>query len=167
MRAVALVLAIFFVAAGTATAGWVIEEGFEGGIIPAGWTTHDADGDGRTWHALESDKAHSGAWLAVADCYESGGDDWLITPQVAVAAGDSFVFYASAWYGTEDFEVRLSTETTSINDFDYVLDTVTGATTRSLTRAGRSFTAIRSPTAGSWRLRRRKSSRSLMRGYRA
>ncbi len=129
MRTAVLVMAILLVTALAATADWVIEEGFEGGVIPAGWTVHDVDDDGRTWRALESDYSHSGAWLAVTDCYESGGEDWLITPQVAVAAGDSFVFYARAWYGTEDFEVRLSTTTTSIGDFDYVLGTVSGATT--------------------------------------
>jgi hypothetical protein len=129
MRAAILALVIFLVAATAATADWVIEEGFEGGTIPAGWTIVDSDDDGRTWRALEHDYAHEGAWLAVTDCYESGGEDWLITPQVAVATGDTFAFYARAWYGTEDFEVRLSTQTTSINDFDYVLDTVIGATT--------------------------------------
>ncbi|MCK4510410.1 choice-of-anchor J domain-containing protein, partial [bacterium] len=129
MRTAMLALVVFLVAATTATADWVIEEGFEGGTIPAGWTVVDSDNDGRTWRALEHDYAHTGAWMAVTDCYESGGEDWLITPQVAVAAGDTFAFYARAWYGTEDFEVRLSTQTTSINDFDYVLDTVTGAGT--------------------------------------
>jgi hypothetical protein len=129
MRTAMLALVVFLVAATTATADWVIEEGFEGGSIPAGWTIVDSDDDGRTWRALEHDYAHAGAWMAVTDCYESGGEDWLITPQVAVAAGDTFAFYARAWYGTEDFEVRLSTQTTSINDFDYVLDTVTGAGT--------------------------------------
>ncbi|MCK4680054.1 choice-of-anchor J domain-containing protein, partial [bacterium] len=128
MKGLVLLSALVLLAAPPVLADWIIDEGFEGGSIPASWTVVDSDNDGRTWRALEHDYAHSGAWLAVTDCYESGGEDWLITPQVSVAAGDSFVFNARAWYGTEDFEVRLSTQTTSINDFDYVLDTVTGAT---------------------------------------
>jgi len=126
MKAFTLAVILMLATATSAIADWTIEEDFEGGAIPATWTTHDADSDGRTWRALEDPYAHSGSWCAVADCYESGGDDWLITPQVAIVAGDSLIFYARAWYGSEDFEVRLSTQTTSIGDFDHVLDAVTG-----------------------------------------
>lgn len=127
MFGIILFLAMILVAAPAAVADWAVDEGFEGGSIPASWTVIDYDGDGLQWVAFENAIAHGGSWIAVVEAYSSNdGDDWLITPQVAVNSGDMFEFYARAWYGTEDFEVRVSTTGTDVSDFGDVLDTVTG-----------------------------------------
>ncbi len=106
---------------------WNIDEGFEGGIIPADWTIYDVNGDGHQWGALENTAhAHSGDWIAAVDCYDSDGEDWLITPQVTIQAGDSFIFYAKAWYGTENFNVKLSTTGNAIGNFNVTLESIVG-----------------------------------------
>ncbi len=128
MKGFVLLLAVVLFAAPAAVADWAVDEGFEGGSIPAGWTVIDYDGDGLEWVAFSHENAHSGSWMAAVEAYSSNdGDDWLITPQVAVSSGDVFTFYARSWYSTEDFEVRLSTSGAVVGDFDYLLDTVTGA----------------------------------------
>ena len=127
MKAFVLSLAVVLVVAPAAVADWYVNEGFEGGSIPGGWTVIDYDGDGNAWYAFSNPVAHSGDWMAVVEAFSSSdGDDWLITPQVTVSSGDIFEFYARAWFGTEDFEARLSTSGTDVGDFGYVLGSVTG-----------------------------------------
>ena len=97
-------------------AQWTIDEGFEGGAIPAGWTTS-------AWGAYNvAGYPHTGDWLAASGM----GNDWLITPQVYIQSGDSFIFWARAWNGTESFNVKLSTTGTAIGDFTTTLGTNTG-----------------------------------------
>ena len=108
-------------------AQWSIDEGFEGGIIPADWTIYDVNGDGDQWFALENTThAHTGDWLAAVPCYGNDGHDWLITPQVTIQAGDEFIFFAKAWYGSEDMNVKLSTTGNAIGNFNVTLENVTG-----------------------------------------
>jgi len=108
-------------------AQWSIDEGFEGGIIPADWTIYDVNGDGNQWYALEyTSHAHTGDWMAAVSCMQGDGHDWLITPQVTIQSGDEFIFYASAWYDTEDMNVKLSTTGNAIGDFNVTLESVTG-----------------------------------------
>ncbi|MCD4819251.1 MAG: choice-of-anchor J domain-containing protein [Candidatus Cloacimonetes bacterium] len=120
-------LLIFLLSTTLIFAQWAIDEGFESGTIPAGWTTYNADGDSYCWVAYQSSQdAHSGDWMAMTQCYNSGGNDWLITPQVTIQDGDSFSFFARAWYSTEDMNVLLSTTGNAINDFDVTLGSITG-----------------------------------------
>jgi hypothetical protein len=108
-------------------AQWSIDEGFEGGIIPADWTIYDVNGDGDQWFALEyPSHAHTGDWMAAVSCMQGDGHDWLITPQVTIQPGDAFIFYARAWYGTEDMNVKLSTTGNAISNFDVTLENVSG-----------------------------------------
>jgi len=119
-------IVVLFVAP-TAFADWTIDEGFEGGAIPVGWTViSGADSD--DWFAYgNADYANTGDWVAAVAAYASSGagNDWLITPQVAVSGGDVFEFYARSWYGTEDFEARLSTTGNSSGDFGVLLGSTT------------------------------------------
>ncbi|MDD2528263.1 MAG: choice-of-anchor J domain-containing protein [Lentimicrobiaceae bacterium] len=107
-------------------AQWTINEGFEGGSIPAGWTIYDVNNDGEQWGTLQHAYAHSGNWLATVQCFGSNGEDWLITPQVTINNGDVFTFFARAWYGTENMKVRLSTTGKQINNFNVTLENVNG-----------------------------------------
>ncbi|MCD4790804.1 MAG: choice-of-anchor J domain-containing protein, partial [Bacteroidales bacterium] len=108
-------------------AQWSIDEGFEGGIIPADWTIYDVNGDGDQWFALEyTSHAHTGNWMAAVSCMQGDGNDWLITPQVTIQSGDEFIFYARAWASTEDMNVKLSTTGNAIGNFNITLENVTG-----------------------------------------
>ncbi len=127
MKGFVLLLAIVLVSAPMALADWSVDEGFEGGGIPASWTIISG-GDTDDWFAYNnSGYAHTGDWMAAVAYYSSAGagNDWLITPQVTVSPADMFEFYARSWYGTEDFEVRLSTTGTAAGDFTVELDAVT------------------------------------------
>jgi len=105
---------------------WSIDEGFEGGAIPDDWTIYDVDEDGEEWAAFESTAhAHSGDWIAAVACYESGGEDWLITPPVTIQDGDSFIFFAKAWYNSEEMNVMLSTTGNAISNFNVTLESIT------------------------------------------
>ena len=124
---VILMIAIMLLSVTMAFGQWNIDEGFEGGIIPAGWTVYDVNGDGYEWVAYENaSAAHSGDWVAAVECYGSDGEDWLITPQVTIQSGDFFIFFIKAWFGTEDFNVKLSTTGNSISNFNVTLESVTG-----------------------------------------
>ncbi|MCK4695093.1 MAG: choice-of-anchor J domain-containing protein, partial [Candidatus Cloacimonetes bacterium] len=126
-KKVLLLIAIMLSAVTMVFGQWTIDEGFEGGIIPAGWEVYDANGDEFEWVAYEnSSVAHSGDWVAAVECYDNDGDDWLITPQVTIQTGDSFIFFARAWYSSEDFNVKLSTTGNAIDNFDITLESVTG-----------------------------------------
>ena len=103
-------------------AQWSIDEGFEDGVIPADWTIYDENNDGDQWFALSYEEyAHTGTWMAAVSCYESGGDDWLITPQVTIQSGDVFTFFARAWHSTENMNVLLSTTGNAIGNFNVTL----------------------------------------------
>ncbi|HCX99373.1 MAG TPA: hypothetical protein DG754_04455, partial [Bacteroidales bacterium] len=121
-----LLLSLLSINSNIAFAQWTINESFEGGSIPSGWTVYDENKDGIQWGTLEHSYAHSGNWLATVSCYGSNGNDWLITPQVTINDGDVFTFFARAWYGTENMKVLLSTTGKRIRDFKVTLDNVTG-----------------------------------------
>ena len=94
---------------------WQIDEGFEGGSIPAGWTN-------TAWGVYAvSGYPHTGTYLAASGM----GNDWLITPEVSVQSGDSFTLWVRAWMGEESFNVKLSTTGTSTGDFTTTLGTYT------------------------------------------
>ena len=126
-REVILMAAIMLLSVTMVYGQWNVDEGFEGGIIPADWTIYDVNNDGFEWVAFQNPStAHSGDWVAAVECYDNDGHDWLITPQVTIQAGDSFIFFIKAWYGTEDFNVKLSTTGNSIGDFNITLESITG-----------------------------------------
>lgn len=120
-------IAIMLLSVTMAFGQWNIDEGFEGGIIPADWTIYDVNGDGYEWVAYENvSAAHSGDWVAAVECFDNDGHDWLVTPQVTIQSGDSFIFFAKAWYGTENFNVKLSTTGNAIGNFDVTLESIVG-----------------------------------------
>ena len=98
---------------------------FESGM-PAGWTTIDADGDGYNWGlgsvALQgSGNGHGGSSdMACSSSYNNFGvlypDNYLVSPQVNLAAGSILSFYACAQdesYASEHFGVAISDNGTS------------------------------------------------------
>ena len=111
--------------------GSTFTEDFEGGAIPAGWATIDADGDGSNWVMASATMGTGYGHNASGDCILSKSYDnslgalnpnnYLVTPQVDLAAGSTFTFYAcaqdNAW-ASEHFGVAISTGSqTNAGDF--------------------------------------------------
>ena len=93
-----------------------LSEGFEGGTIPDNWTIINNDGNANSWGAHgNSFYAHTGDYFARVYLNSQGSDDWLITPRLEVASGDSIVFWAKSSSNSpadlEDFNVKVSTTT--------------------------------------------------------
>jgi hypothetical protein len=76
----------------------------------------------RRWNGLRNlnnaTHAHSGTRAAFCDNYlPNQNADWLITPQLNIAEGDSLIFYTRSWISTEQLKVYISTTGTAINNF--------------------------------------------------
>lgn len=103
----------------------VLSEDFEGGTdvgwLPAGWTTIDANNDGRNWrfHTYSGNGAqiHSGNGCMISDSWYSGmgactPDNWLITPSVTLPANAVLYYWVIAqesYYTGENYGVYIST----------------------------------------------------------
>ena len=110
----------------------LLSEGFEG--TATGWTGEDIDGDGNQWGLTSEsqsgfDVAHTGDYSMSVQYNPSGNNDWLISPQIdlTVSSKTTVSFWARSLNSSylEDFNVKLSTTGTSIEDFKDVLDEVT------------------------------------------
>lgn len=109
---------------GTGGEATTFTEGFESGI-PADWTTIDADGDGYNWMqssvmmAGYSITPHSGDDMVSSASYSGVAlfpDNYLVTPQVNIANGSTFSFWACAQdasYPAEHFGVAISDDGTT------------------------------------------------------
>ncbi len=119
-KIVLTIIAVLFTAS-LVFAQWQIDEGFEGGAIPAGWSNPTP-----AWgvYAVPG-MPHTGAYLAASAEFASE-NSWLITPQVYIQTGDSFIFWTRAWSGTESFNVKLSTTGNAIANFTTTLGTYSG-----------------------------------------
>jgi len=125
----AILAAMFLCLSSFVKAQWVINEGFEGGSLPSGWTYYDVNNDGSHWRVSQHAYAHSGTHMAFVDCYGNNGNDWLVTPQITVLPGYVFKFYARSWFSTENMNVKLSTTGNAISNFTVNLQSVTGVST--------------------------------------
>lgn len=112
-------------AAGGSVATWDIDydgDGYED--WPLGWDWVNYDGGTQEWDFMDYSRTGTGNAGVRYEGSALSNDDWLISPQLDVVAGDKFVFFArglSSFY-TESFNVMLST--TGANDvtsFDVTL----------------------------------------------
>ena len=114
--------------------GDTFNENFDAGM-PAGWTTVDADGDGYTWVSsmtpgnyhnagvdLTGTGHNSSAHYVISGSWANGTgqvlypDNYLVSPQVNLAAGSTFSFWACAQdanYPADHFGVAISDNGTS------------------------------------------------------
>ena len=73
MKKLAIFLVAMLLTAPLAFADVLLDEGFEGGAIPAGWTVIDEDPDYNEWFAYNNASyAHTGDYMASVACYGSG-----------------------------------------------------------------------------------------------
>ncbi len=97
----------------------VFSEGFEGNSIPVGWTTLDADDDGRNWtyfsHSTDR-TAHTGTGACYSASYDGVTsfipDNWLITPAISLNAAGTLKYWVCTQdpsYPNEHYGVYIST----------------------------------------------------------
>ena len=121
---------------GPGGAGDSFSVNFDDGQIPAGWTTIDANNDGYNWvlgsqvggiylvsgASLEGSGHNSSTDLICSGSYSNASgqaitpDNYLVSPQVNLAAGSTFSFWACAQdasYAAEHFGVFISDNGTS------------------------------------------------------
>jgi len=106
-------------------------QGFESGSMPAGWVTHDEDGDYFDWeiapsvvtgyqssHCIWSQSYDNGAMQALSP------DNWIVSPAIEITE----TCWLSFWLKTQDFdyptehiEVWVSTDSSDVEDFTAML----------------------------------------------
>ncbi|MDD4634315.1 MAG: choice-of-anchor J domain-containing protein [Bacteroidales bacterium] len=131
----------------------ILNETFETGAIPTGWTNTDADGDGYLWDAetgLGLFVGHSGECISSASYINYVGaltpDNWLITP---VLDGPGSVNYwvnaQDAAYAYEHYGVYASTSGTNPGDFTLLFE-------ETMTAKGEKYAGLRggSKEQGAW-----------------
>ncbi len=105
----------------------LFHEEFEGGVLPAGWTVVDADGDGYGWETGSAGiSGHnstacffSRSWLQETSAALTP-DNWLITPAVTLTSDATLSFWVCAQdvnYAAEHYGVYISTTGAATTDF--------------------------------------------------
>ena len=99
---------------------------FENGMLPAGWTTIDADGDGYNWNfssaTMGTGYGHNGSSdMVFSQSYDNNfgalhPDNYLVTPAVTLCESSTFSFWACAQdasWAAEHFGVGVSEDGTN------------------------------------------------------
>lgn len=139
-----------FTTSGGGTSGDELIEHFES-EIPLSWATIDADGDGNGWYSLNPNNntnnipGHNNSVGHVTSASYNGSvltpDNYLVTPQVTIADGSTFGFWACAqdseWV-SEHFGVAISTTSqTNANSFITIQEWTMTAKGSGVTSVGR------------------------------
>ena len=100
----------------------VFSEGFEDGVLPAGWTNIDADNDGNTWvhnsttfvDGHESD----GAFVSFSKLNNAAltPDNWLVTPAIPLAGNSTLTFWRMSSFSAPQEHYGIFVSTTSATD---------------------------------------------------
>jgi Cleaved Adhesin Domain/Secretion system C-terminal sorting domain/Cadherin-like domain/K319L-like, PKD domain len=116
-----------WLAPGTGGSGEELDQGFEGPVVPAGWSNIDNDGDGYGWY-IASDSPHSGTNCIASASYMNSAplepDNWLITPGIELGGLSMLHFWIAAddqYHFSEHYSVRLSITGTAPEDFTELL----------------------------------------------
>lgn len=121
-------------------AQYLLQEGFETGTLPTGWTTVDNDGDGYTWDASflyqNEGAAHAGDGMIASASYINNlgaltPDNWLISPAVNLTANSNLTFWVKGQDGSyfaENYSVYVATSNT-VAAFTATTAVLTGTTT--------------------------------------
>ena len=100
-----------------------LNEGFEDPTFPpAGWHAKNILG-GVAW--MRANGGHSGTGSAIIGWETTGGEDWLVTPQLNILTGDSLKFWARKFWNTtyapDSLQIVVSTTDTSVASFTTVI----------------------------------------------
>lgn len=141
MKKVLILLVAFLAFTESLFAQFLLHEGFDESILPAGWTLIDSDGDGHNWgpYMLPEAKVHEGAGCISSESYDNNverplnPDNWLITPAITLGPADTMaglMFYVSGQdpeWAEENYGVYVSTTGTAVDDFTSIFQ---GTSTR-------------------------------------
>lgn len=121
-----LIMALFLLPWSGVKATTPFTEGFETSVPPTGWSTIHVKGS--TWTRVASDyymTVHGGSYHAKISYSSSGGDNYLITPQLSPVVGETLKFYlGSTTWGGSTLTVEVSeTGNSNASDFTTVLAT--------------------------------------------
>ncbi|MCU0414845.1 MAG: choice-of-anchor J domain-containing protein [Ignavibacteriaceae bacterium] len=116
----------FFILSSLPSFAQTLNEGFESATFPpAGWHAKNILG-GVAWMKAGT-ITHTGTGSAIIGWEVTGGEDWLVTPQIPVLAGDSLKFWTrrfwAAIYEPDTLQIRMSTTDTALASFTIVLGT--------------------------------------------
>ena len=108
----------------------VFYEGFDNGVIPAGWNNLDQDGDDNEWEIITPNMdddyyTHSGNGMAASYSYNNGEvlypDNWLVTPGITLTDDCALTFWRRTYnqhYPADHYGVYISTTSpTDISSF--------------------------------------------------
>jgi hypothetical protein len=122
----------------------LLQEGFETGAVPTGWTVLDADGDTYSWEGSASPVSYfvegtdlSGSGHNASQGFVLSGsysnvtqsaltpDNWLITPAVTLTGDATLKFWVCAQdasYAAEHYGVYISTTGTAVANFNLLFE---------------------------------------------
>lgn len=136
----AMFLTIMVVNLHPLTAQTLFHEGFDDGMLPAGWMVVDVDGDGYTWDATfqyqeNPSDAYMGDGMIASASYinEEGAlfpDNWLISPAISIPGNAILTFWVKgqdASYFAENYSVYIATSNT-VAAFEQTSPVLTGTT---------------------------------------
>lgn len=128
------VLFIFLLAIGFSgfSQAFVLEEYFDGGVIPATWTTIDQDGDGNNWYAgtWANPAGFTESYLVSASYLKPNAltpENYLVTPQIDLTklTGTLNLRYTiqvgDVDYPEEHYKVAVSTTGNAVADFTNIV----------------------------------------------
>jgi len=109
----------FFILISSTNFAQVLNEGFEGPAFPpTGWHTKNILG-GVAW--MRANGGHSGSYSAIIAWEVTGGEDWLVTPQLNISSGDSLKFWARKFFNSnyppDSLHILVSTTDTAVASF--------------------------------------------------
>jgi Cleaved Adhesin Domain/Secretion system C-terminal sorting domain/K319L-like, PKD domain/Bacterial Ig domain len=113
---------------GSGGSGEELDQGFEGVILPQGWSNIDNDGDGYGWY-IYVQSPHSGSSSAGSQSYHPTAgaltpDNWLISPELEIGGLSELNFWIAAqdeYFYNEHFAVLVSDSGSGIANFEEVL----------------------------------------------
>ncbi len=111
-----------YAAQSTAPGGEAYFEGFESTTFPpTGWHIKNISGPSITWVRSTYQYYQGVASAYIQYDYPGPGNDWLVTPQWSIQAGDSLIFYwkndFSSAYPPDSLYIKVSTTDTAVASF--------------------------------------------------
>jgi uncharacterized membrane protein len=110
----------------------LLAEGFEDGWLPAGWSIIQTSTDNSAsipgWWSQTSYSVHSGTYAAGLWWSYYHQDEWLITPEIAIAGACTLSFWTYGWEGStygDHYYVKVSTDGGSTWTVVFDLSTLT------------------------------------------
>ena len=140
MKKIFTLTLVFLAMMFSVNAQYLLQEGFETGTLPTGWTVVDNDGDSYTWDASflyqSEGAAHTGDGMIASASYINNlgaltPDNWLISPAINMTAAADLTFWVKgqdASYASENYSVYVATSNT-VAAFTATTAVLTGTTT--------------------------------------